>query len=155
MVNIKTEICHNIFRSASSMMAFENFLRRVPGLLSLLLRTKSCFGSVILAYVGDVRRLFSGRLPQHHGQWVAGNVTIERIDGVAPLRPNTRAAMSIGTYAGEMIINLRTDQAALSKADAADFLAQFVARLERIATTGRLADDAGCAASETVQCLER
>jgi preprotein translocase subunit SecA len=30
MVNIKTEICHNIFRSASSMMAFENFLRSVP-----------------------------------------------------------------------------------------------------------------------------
>ncbi|MBI5387177.1 MAG: preprotein translocase subunit SecA [Verrucomicrobia bacterium] len=27
MVNIKSEICHNIFRSASSMMAFENFLR--------------------------------------------------------------------------------------------------------------------------------
>ena len=25
MVNIKTEICHNIFRSASSLMAFENF----------------------------------------------------------------------------------------------------------------------------------
>ena len=30
MVNIKTEICHNIFRSASSMMAFENFLQNVP-----------------------------------------------------------------------------------------------------------------------------
>jgi preprotein translocase subunit SecA len=30
MVNIKTEICHNIFRSASSLMAFENFLRRLP-----------------------------------------------------------------------------------------------------------------------------
>jgi len=30
MVNIKTEICHNIFRSASSMMAFENFLRNAP-----------------------------------------------------------------------------------------------------------------------------
>jgi preprotein translocase subunit SecA len=27
MVNIKSEICHNIFRSASSMLAFENFLR--------------------------------------------------------------------------------------------------------------------------------
>jgi preprotein translocase subunit SecA len=27
MVNVKTEICHNIFRSASSLMAFENFLR--------------------------------------------------------------------------------------------------------------------------------
>jgi preprotein translocase subunit SecA len=30
MINIKTKICHNIFRSASSQMAFENFLRNVP-----------------------------------------------------------------------------------------------------------------------------
>jgi preprotein translocase subunit SecA len=30
MVNVKTEICHNIFRSASSMMAFENFLKNMP-----------------------------------------------------------------------------------------------------------------------------
>jgi preprotein translocase subunit SecA len=30
MVNIKTEICHNIFRSASSLLAFENFLANVP-----------------------------------------------------------------------------------------------------------------------------
>jgi len=30
MVNIKTEICHNIFRSASSLRAFEAFLHNVP-----------------------------------------------------------------------------------------------------------------------------
>ena len=30
MVRIKTEICHNIFRSASSLMAFENFLKNMP-----------------------------------------------------------------------------------------------------------------------------
>jgi preprotein translocase subunit SecA len=30
MVNIKTEICHNIFRSASSLRAFEDFLRNMP-----------------------------------------------------------------------------------------------------------------------------
>jgi preprotein translocase subunit SecA len=30
MVNIKTEICHNIFRSASSLKAFEDFLRNMP-----------------------------------------------------------------------------------------------------------------------------
>jgi preprotein translocase subunit SecA len=30
MVNIKSEICHNIFRSASSLMAFEKFLRNIP-----------------------------------------------------------------------------------------------------------------------------
>jgi preprotein translocase subunit SecA len=30
MVNIKTEVCHNIFRSASSLMAFNNFLHSMP-----------------------------------------------------------------------------------------------------------------------------
>jgi preprotein translocase subunit SecA len=30
MVNIKTEVCHNIFRSASSLMAFDQFLRNMP-----------------------------------------------------------------------------------------------------------------------------
>jgi preprotein translocase subunit SecA len=30
MVGIKTEICHGIFRSASSLMAFENFLKNAP-----------------------------------------------------------------------------------------------------------------------------
>lgn len=131
-----------------------HFLRRIPGLLSLVLRTKSCFGSVILAYVGDVRRLFSGRFPLHHGKWVAGNVTIERIEGVAPVRPNTRAAISIGTYAGEMILNLRTDRAALSQEDAADFLAQFAARLEWIANSGRLMNESESVESEPAQSQE-
>ncbi len=43
MVNIKTEICHNIFRSASSLMAFENFLRNVPQ--QTLHQSASAFGS--------------------------------------------------------------------------------------------------------------
>ena len=30
MVNIKTEICHNIFLSASSLMAFDQFFRNLP-----------------------------------------------------------------------------------------------------------------------------
>jgi preprotein translocase subunit SecA len=42
MVNIKSEICHNIFRSASSLMAFENFLRNVPQ--KTLHQSTSAFG---------------------------------------------------------------------------------------------------------------
>jgi preprotein translocase subunit SecA len=42
MVNVKTEICHNVFRSASSMMAFENFLRNVPQ--QTLHQNSSAFG---------------------------------------------------------------------------------------------------------------
>src|ERR1039458_5505730 len=42
MVNVKTEICHNVFRSASSLMAFENFLRAAPQ--QTLHTTTSAFG---------------------------------------------------------------------------------------------------------------
>src|SRR5262249_18689751 len=42
MVNIKSEICHNIFRSASSVMAFENFVRNIPQ--QTLHQTSSAFG---------------------------------------------------------------------------------------------------------------
>jgi preprotein translocase subunit SecA len=42
MVNIKSEICHNIFRSASSLMAFENFLHNVPQ--QTLHQSTSAFG---------------------------------------------------------------------------------------------------------------
>lgn len=111
------------------------FVRRIPGLLQCLLGVKTCFSSVVLANVGDIRRLFSGEFPTQHGKWVAGNVTIDRIDGVAPLRPNTRAAMSIGSYAGELVLNLRTDATVFSEQDAAEFLARFALRLERIANS--------------------
>jgi preprotein translocase subunit SecA len=42
MVNVKTQICNNIFRSASSMAAFENFLRNVPK--QTMHQTVSAFG---------------------------------------------------------------------------------------------------------------
>ena len=44
MVNIKTEICHNIFRSASSLMAFENFLRGMSQRATLQHGEASAFG---------------------------------------------------------------------------------------------------------------
>jgi preprotein translocase subunit SecA len=50
MVNIKTEICHNIFRSASSLMAFENFLRSAPQ--QTLHQSSSAFGGTAAAPEG-------------------------------------------------------------------------------------------------------
>jgi len=44
MVNIKTEICHNVFRSATSLLAFENFLRNAPR-QTLYQDPASAFGS--------------------------------------------------------------------------------------------------------------
>ena len=50
MINVKTEICHNIFRSASSMLAFENFLKNVPQ--QTLHQAASAFGGTSTASSG-------------------------------------------------------------------------------------------------------
>jgi preprotein translocase subunit SecA len=47
MVNVKTEICHNTFRSASSLMAFENFLNNTPK--QTLHTSTSAFGGAAAA----------------------------------------------------------------------------------------------------------
>ncbi len=44
MVNIKTEVCHNIFRSATSLFAFEQFLHNLPQITSH--PTAPAFGDV-------------------------------------------------------------------------------------------------------------
>jgi len=50
MVNVKSEICRNVFRSASSLMAFENFLRAAPQ--QTLHTTASAFGGTTTASTG-------------------------------------------------------------------------------------------------------
>jgi preprotein translocase subunit SecA len=50
MVNVKTEICHNVFRSASSMLAFENFLRNAPQ--QTLHQNPTAFGGTTTASSG-------------------------------------------------------------------------------------------------------
>ena len=60
MVNIKTEICHNIFRSASSMLAFESFLR------SLQKRAKEVH-EIPASFVGDTPGTAAAASPEKEG----------------------------------------------------------------------------------------
>jgi preprotein translocase subunit SecA len=53
MVNVKTQICNNIFRSASSMAAFENFMRSVPQ--QTLHQSVSAFGGTTTASSGGTQ----------------------------------------------------------------------------------------------------
>ena len=102
--------------------------------MKMFLGLKSCLSTAVLANIGDIRRRFSGRFPLDNGKWIAGNVRVERLTGVAPVRPNTRAAVSIGEYAGELSISLRTDAAVINVADSQRFLQKFVEALERLAS---------------------
>lgn len=112
-------VCLKLFR----------ILRRIPGAMNAFLSFKTVLSTMVLANVGDVRKRFSGRFPLLRGKWVAGNVVVEQIHGVAPVRPNTRVSMSIGDYAGELSISLRADSLAVETHQAEQFLAEYVDRL--------------------------
>ena len=125
-------VCLKIFR----------MLRKFPRGMKMFLGLKSCLSTAVLANIGDIRRRFTGRFPLSNGKWIAGNVLVERLTGVAPVRPNTRAAVSIGEYAGELSISLRTDAAMINVADSQRFLQEFVEALECLASEVSDAEDA-------------
>jgi preprotein translocase subunit SecA len=81
MVNVKTQICHNIFRSASSMMAFESFLKNVPQ--QMLHQTTSAFG-------GGAAAAASG------GQSKASDVVSEAAAAVAEKARPVRSGPKVG-----------------------------------------------------------
>jgi hypothetical protein len=84
-------------------------------------------GTLVLANVGNVFRRCRIRLPLHQDRWVAGNITVDRICGVPPVRPHTLVAIGLTEYAGQLHISLRTDGTQLSVEDSAAFLDGFVA----------------------------
>lgn len=113
-----------------SVLLFFQLVRHVPGAYRLFRWTQSRFATAVFANVGDLKRVFDHRFDRERGKVVAGNLVVERIDGVAPLRENTNLAVSCGRYAGELIFNLRADPGFVSELEATEFLAQFVGRLE-------------------------
>jgi NRPS condensation-like uncharacterized protein len=122
-------------------LRFLGLLRKIPGAMQLSLSLKSCFCTVVLANVGDVRKRFSGRFPLQNGRWVAGDVLVKHIRGVAPVRPNTRAAVTIGEYAGTLSIHLRTDSTVIGPEDSERFLNEFTDRLLKLAAVSREQSD--------------
>ena len=76
MVNIKTEICHNIFRSASSLMAFENFLRNIPQQTTH--QSTSAFGGTTTG---------TGTGPPRHGPSQGSDIVSEAAAAVEKAKP--------------------------------------------------------------------
>ena len=114
-----------------------NWSARIPGALSFAASERHCLATVILANVGDIRRQMSAHFPLQRGKIVAGNIVLESFEGAAPVRPHTHAGVSLGTYAGELIVNLHPDVWHLSQADADELLDRFVNRLRAVAGQSR------------------
>ena len=78
MVNIKSEICHNIFRSASSMMAFQQFLQKLP---------QRAEHSTSTAFGGATSTASSGAAPAGAQEGGGSDLVSEANEALAKARP--------------------------------------------------------------------
>jgi preprotein translocase subunit SecA len=85
MVNIKTEICHNIFRSATSLMAFENFLHNIPK--RTIHQSSSAFGGQAATGSNAATRTASGGAPS--------DMVSEAVEAVSKAKP-VRSGPKVG-----------------------------------------------------------
>lgn len=106
--------------------------RRIPGLFRFSRRVQPDYATTVLTNVGEVRRLFENRFPLRKGRAVAGNLLIQSVDGVAPVRENTNIAMAFGTYGGEMIIHVSRNTRLFSEADVDLLLDALVDRITEL-----------------------
>lgn len=109
--------------------------RWIPGLFRLSQKAQPNFATAVMTNVGEVRRVFENRFPLKNGRAVAGNVVIQRVDGVAPTRENTNFTMAFGTYGGELIMHLNRNTRLFSAGEADSLLQDISDRVIAIAET--------------------
>ena len=78
-------------------------------LLPILLTGETCIATAVLSNVGDPAKRFTARFPRVGGRVVMGNLVLEEITGVPPMRPGTRATFSIFSYLRKLTISARCD----------------------------------------------
>ncbi len=105
--------------------------RAVPGLLSFLLSRGSCLSTITVSHMGDPTRRFQSTFPRKAGKIVCGDVILEDLIGVSPLRPQTRAALSIITLYRGITLCVRCDPLNMSVADAKSLLEMMVTRMRK------------------------
>ncbi|GIX00938.1 MAG: hypothetical protein KatS3mg111_4270 [Pirellulaceae bacterium] len=96
-----------------------------------VLRSNKCLASAILSNTGDPTKSFYLPLPRKSGLVQCGNLQLETIEGVPPLRKLTHVTMSIFTYRRDLRICLRCSPHYFSETDTQQFLDAYVNRLRR------------------------
>ena len=90
--------------AAREFLATTEALSRRPWLLRAITRLPVCFSTAVVSTIGDPSRRMKAGVPKHDGLDAPGGLVIRGMRGVPPLRPGTRAAVALTTYAGELTL---------------------------------------------------
>jgi hypothetical protein len=106
-----------------------------PRTLKASLFVKRSLATAILSNTGDPTRQFHVEFPRENGLIRCGNLTLEDISGVPPMRPGTRATISVFTYRRVLKICMRCDPNQFSESETGELLDLFVFNMRRDSQT--------------------
>jgi hypothetical protein len=116
-------------RLGTKFMSAVNWMSRQPRLLPFVASRNVCLATAVLSNAADPSRRFTAKFRREAGRIVAGNLVLEAITGVPPLRPKTRATFSISQYNRRLTVSLRCDPICFALEDTAALLEIYMRRL--------------------------
>jgi hypothetical protein len=103
--------------------------RRLRGMIPRMLHSPRCFATIVLSYLGQ---LFPrSPLAGPDGRLRCGDLVLETVAGVPPIRPLTHAALAVLRYAGRTSLHLHCDPHAFSQEQAHGLLDHYLSQLQR------------------------
>lgn len=78
-------------------------------ILRPVLRFPSCFSSLVLSNLGDIRHSATARFPRNEGRIVAGKLELQSVVAAPPPRSKTHGAIVVSRYAGCFSLGIQTD----------------------------------------------
>lgn len=109
------------------------FLSRLGIGMERFFKEDTCCGTALLTNLGDPTRRFHSRFPRERGLIRVGNLLLENIVGIAPLRPLTRAIFDVFTYGNRLSLALRCDPHFFTEDDSNALVDLFARELEKAA----------------------
>jgi hypothetical protein len=103
-------------------------LGRYPYMVSLFFAPAKCSATAILTNLG--RPFADSKLMGPDGKLRIGDVTLESLETLPPVRPKTSASFSINYYGGELSVTLRYDSTVFTPETALNLLERFTAQIQ-------------------------
>ena len=105
------------------------FTQRFIGRLPFRLLRNACHSTVVLSNMGNLSRWLRADFPSEAGRLKVGDLVLEDLVGVPPLRAKTRAAFLISRYGRRMGLAVHCDPYLFRTEDGAALTGLFVNRL--------------------------
>ena len=115
------------WRLGLTLIHFIRLMRKFPGALERMLPDDRCLATAVLSNLGDPTAGIG--LPRRDGHVVSGNMTLQRIEALPPVRPMTRASFGLLWHGRRLTVALNYDARHLSASDGRELLAGFVRRI--------------------------